>query len=522
MLGVATTARSAAADVVRVARTRPAVARLSGPRARRVLSAVAVVLVALAGAWAGLSLGGRATTQLGPLEAEVALVPRLAGDAVVTIPPLGTLRVDSHDGPLGLRVDVHGVDPVAARAVFTDPRALSTLDDRLAADLRSGVWQAAVRGLVSAIVGAGVAAFLVLRSGRRALLAVGVATTAIAVSAAGAALTYRPEAIREPQFTGLLVSAQSLVGDAQQIIGNFDVYGRQLAAIVTNVSKLYDTTLTLPAYTPADDTIRLLHVSDLHLNPAAWPVIDAVAQQFAVSAVVDSGDIADHGTAAENRYVDAIAGLDVPYVYVRGNHDSVLTEAAVAAQPNAVVLDGEVREVAGLRFIGAADPRFTPDKSTGDTDEERLRTATRRLATRASALDVPADVVVFHDATTAEDLDGSAPLLLSGHSHRRREELLPDGTRLMVQGSTGGAGLRALEGEEPTPVMLSVLYLDAESRQLLAWDDITLGGLGLASATIDRRVAVRPDGTPVGEATPPAGPAPDTAADPGPDDLAAE
>ena len=59
----------------------------------------------------------------------------------------------------------------------------------------------------------------------------------------------------------------------------------------------------------------------------------------------------------------------------------------------------------------------------------------------------------------------------------------------MVQGSTGGAGLRALEGEEPTPVTLSVLYLDPETRELVAWDDITLGGLGLTSAEIQRHQA---------------------------------
>ena len=58
----------------------------------------------------------------------------------------------------------------------------------------------------------------------------------------------------------------------------------------------------------------------------------------------------------------------------------------------------------------------------------------------------------------------------------------------MVQGSTGGAGLRALEGEEPTPVTLTVLYFHPGSKDLAAWDDITLGGLGLTSAEIDRHV----------------------------------
>ncbi len=105
--------------------------------------------------------------------------------------------------------------------------------------------------------------------------------------------------------------------------------------------------------------------------------------------------------------------------------------------------------------------------------------------------------MVFHDPTHAELFDGTAPLVLAGHAHERQTVVLDEGTRIMVQGSTGGAGLRALEGEEPTPVTLSVLYLDPDTRQLVAWDDITLGGLGLpaprSSGTRPTRTTARTD-----------------------------
>ncbi|MGH2394416.1 MAG: hypothetical protein ACRDGH_13185, partial [Candidatus Limnocylindria bacterium] len=64
--------------------------------------------------------------------------------------------------------------------------------------------------------------------------------------------------------------------------------------------------------------------------------------------------------------------------------------------------------------------------------------------------------------------------------------ILERGSRLLVQGSTGGAGLRGIETEEPTPIMCSILYFDRSSKQLQAWDEITLGGLGEAYATITR------------------------------------
>jgi hypothetical protein len=87
--------------------------------------------------------------------------------------------------------------------------------------------------------------------------------------------------------------------------------------------------------------------------------------------------------------------------------------------------------------------------------------------------------------------------VLAGHVHRR-EDVEQDGTLLVVQGSTGGAGLRALEGEEPTPISLTVLYLDPDSGALQAYDDITLGGLGLNDARISRTVVAEvPEQEPV-------------------------
>jgi hypothetical protein len=66
----------------------------------------------------------------------------------------------------------------------------------------------------------------------------------------------------------------------------------------------------------------------------------------------------------------------------------------------------------------------------------------------------------------------------------------------MVEGSTGGSGLRALMPEDgPAPIQLSVLYLDRDTAELRAYDHIVLGGLGQTSAEIDREI-VEPDDQP--------------------------
>lgn len=459
---------------------------------RRGTSLAVAAVAGLLGAWTSLLVVGTSAATVGPLEVEAGFVPALSGETVVALEPVGTLVVDTHHAPFAIRLRVTAVDPAGVRALVDDPSSLSTLDDTLLSDLAMVLRDTAVRSAVVATLGGGLAGLLVLRSWRRALLSAAVALGAVGGSYGLAWATYDPDAALTPRFTGLLATAPALVGSVQDIATNFEAYAEQLAAIVTNVGKLYDTTAALPTFAPGDDSIRLLHVSDLHLNPAAWDVISAVVEQYDIDVVVDSGDIADHGTAPESRYVEGITRVDAPYVFVRGNHDSILTEAAVAAQPNAVVLSNEVEDVAGLRFLGAPDPRFTPDQTTRGTASEDLHVASEELAELAGGIDPPVDVLVYHDPTHAELMDGTTPLILTGHAHRRRTVVLPEGTRVMVQGSTGGAGLRALEGEEPTPVMLSVLYLDRETGLLQAWDDITLGGLGLTSAEIRRHLAEEP------------------------------
>jgi hypothetical protein len=207
--------------------------------------------------------------------------------------------------------------------------------------------------------------------------------------------------------------------------------------------------------------------------------------------VVDTGDIVHQGTAIENGYVDEISSVAAPYVFVRGNHDSALTVNAVAAEPNATVLDGDVVEVAGLTFAGVGDPRFTPDKTAADLQDDDVRAAAEDGADAVRATGEEVDVALMHDPVGARELDGVAPVVLCGHMHARSREVLPDGSWLFQQGSTGASGINALRNEEPTPITLTVFYFDSRTHELEAWDDITLGGLGLTSAEIERHLAAR-------------------------------
>jgi predicted MPP superfamily phosphohydrolase len=457
-------------------------------RVRRALAVAQLVVVALVGAWLGLLALGHVEVPIGPVQTRLAVTPSLHGGSVIRIPPLGTLTLASHQGPLQLDAEVQQLDEQDARQLVSDPAALRALPDRVGANTRSGLRKLALRAVVVGIGGAFLVGLVVYRRLRMAGLSAAVAAAALGASGLVAWATWRPASIAEPKYDGIIASAPSVVGDARSIVTNFGKYQQELAKVVTNVSKLYDVTSTLPTYNADPSTIRVLDVSDLHLNPAAWDVIRSLKEQFRIDVIIDSGDMTDHGTSAEDRFVTPISGLGVPYVFARGNHDSVETQLAVSRQKGAVVLDGAVVTVDGLRILGGPDPRFTPDKDTrGKPPEESLAQAGQALA-QTAALDRTVDIAVTHDPETGKELDGIVPLVLAGHGHKRDVRYLDDGTLMFEQGSTGGAGLRGLEHEKPTPIECSVLYFDDRTHALQAWDDITIGGLGLTSATIERHV----------------------------------
>jgi len=484
------------------------------PWARRLSVWAAVLAVSLTGVVVGTMLFAQSEIAVGPFRAEMSISPSIEGGTEVDIPPLGSLHLESHDGPIHLKVNLGSLDQERTEALIDDPTAISAAGQSAVDDVTKGVLQLGLRALGAAIVCALILSALIFRNIRRVAAAGVLALVVTAGSLGLAAGTIRPDSISEPRYEGLLVNAPAVVGDARRITDNYGRYADQLQELVSNVSRIYTTVSALPVFEPANDnTTRILHVSDLHLNPSSWGVIRTVVKQWDIDAVVDTGDIVDWGSGAETSYVSSIGQLGVPYVYVRGNHDSLAIQEAVARQKNATVLDDATVTINGLTFAGIGDPEFTPDKSeepeqAGDPAVSPLLTSGERLATTIRNAPGTVDVALVHDPAMAPPLSGVVPVVLAGHKHKREVSMLappspaaspstapspsavaeaPLETRLLVEGSSGGAGLRGLENEEPTPLTMSVLYFD-ETHALKAYDDIQLGGTGEQNVTMQRKL----------------------------------
>src|SRR5256886_15002059 len=217
--------------------------------------------------------------------------PSLSGGTAVQIPPLGSLDLRSHDGPAHLEVRLDALDQKRAQALVNSPNGITIASQNAVFDVQRGVTRLAFQSAGAAVLGAMMLASLIYRDMRRIAMAGGLAVLIILASATYPRLTFRPNSVEEPQYHGLLANAPAVIGDARNIANRFDAYKAELQRLVNNVSRLYGTRSTLPEYQPHSGTIRALHVPDLHLNPAASPLIHTLLQQYQINPAIHTGGI---------------------------------------------------------------------------------------------------------------------------------------------------------------------------------------------------------------------------------------
>ncbi|ATG53268.1 phosphohydrolase [Brachybacterium vulturis] len=459
-------------------------------------------VVAVLGAIVGLLLVPATTVEVGPLTASVHLRPSLSSQTVLLLPPVGQVAFDSHTAPVRIEARVKSVDVEKAEALFYADSGFAELQRTAPETLATAAAKNAALNALFAAAGAGLAVGLTFRRVRRALLAGGSAVAVVGASVAATSVTFSPASLEQPKFEGLLSQAAYIADLGHGTVIDYQGYRDTLAEFVGQVSALYIAADSLPVGLDQENVITVLHVSDIHDNPQAYDVIDQLHTQFAIDAVVDTGDIVSWGTPLETELLRRIGTLDVPYVYVSGNHDGASAAAMIEAQPNATVVDNEVVEVAGLRIAGIGDPRFAADD---DSDAGGWREGDAAVSASAFQLgdtieaydaahpEKPVDFAMIHDPTQPEGLLGRTPLVLSGHMHTSEVELDREGsgTDWMIVGSTGGAlasgGIApVLKGEDPLDLTARMLYFDEDTRRLVAYDDIVMGGLGLVSVSIER------------------------------------
>jgi predicted phosphodiesterase len=467
-------------------------------------------MVGIVGAWLGMFVLARSTVPMGPFR--VQLVSTFGrGVTVIGLPPFGRLTADTHRAPIHFTATVREVD---VRRLTNTIRSGGI--DRLARMVRREalrqVYPFALRLLAAALLGAGILALLAFRNHWKAVaIAVVSALVAVAGSETVAWITYRPAALLNPTFSGSLALAPRLIGPARTAIDRIDKFTAELTRVLEGAARVYTSIQASPV--GQGQEIKVLHISDIHLSPLGMEFAQEVASAFDVDLVVDTGDITSFGTPVEQLILSEIASFSRPYVFVRGNHDSLELQEAMRRIPNAIVLNGQTKVVKGLTVYGRGDPVFTPDKTSAVDDEEiaeRVRAAGPGILFDVTRLPQAPDLVAVHDDRMTEAVAGYVAVVVSGHFHEPSARV-DHGTVYLRVGSTGGAGANVFTEIGGIPLSAEVLYFSREApHTLVAYDLIEQspesGSLTVRRHLIEEEFGPLAPSPPSPSATPPASP----------------
>jgi predicted phosphodiesterase len=434
-----------------------------------------------AGALLAVGLLARDDARVGPATIRLSARPALVGTSQLAVPPFGAVSARTHQGPVAFRATVDNVDVRRLGRLLDDGGIAPgrTPEDRLAATLAPLERRArqVASGFLARLallgVAGGAAGVLVFpRRTRRRLVRCALGGVLATAAMLGPTLaTFDVDAFRAPRYEGALEYAPALIGDVRTGLDRLRTLRDEMALIGQNLDRAYNALGRPPAL--GGDTVRILHISDIHLNVTGFQLAQQLADQFRVAAVVDTGDMGTWGVPAERRVATLVGRFKVPYLFVRGNHDNAGMVAAVAANRNARVLDGSAVEVQGIRFYGVGDPSFTPGKGYDVDRFEQLKV--RQSVTVARAIDAVAgraDVLLVHDGRLATYARGHVPTVLDGHLHRFGTEVV-NGTRTLQTGTVGQAGPDGLRAAELPPATAEVLYFNRVTHRPLAADRIT-------------------------------------------------
>lgn len=412
-----------------------------------------------------------------PIESDISLKISSNSGVFLDLGPLGEITYPSKRGLLKLEITPNSISPAQLNEFLKKTDYLTNYNINLKSKIEAGFIKLITKVLIISSILSFIIIFFIYKKIKYSILAVIINLFLNSLILSYSYYNFDKDKFYKPKFTGLVSITPSLIGEANDIYQNFDLYKKQLVRLVDNTTNLF--LLAKQESSDISKNIKILHVSDLHLNPLAFDLIKKVKDEFKIDIIIDTGDISDHGSKFEEYYYKEISNLIIPYIYVRGNHDSSETEISLAKNKNLINLSSGLQVmIKDITFAGVGDNRFTPDKSNKNTplviDYDQLYNYKG------------SDFFITHDPLLGRDLDGIANYILAGDTHKREIKKLSN-SYLLTQGSTGGGGLRPYDKEgKLNDLELSILYYDNDSKKITAIDEISVSGYGRFDIRLDR------------------------------------
>lgn len=431
------------------------------------------------------------------IEVSMNIAPGQGGTSIM-LPPIGSLQAQTHQGPVHLGVRLDAVDLGALEELLHQNEPQKKLYNQLQSETTDILHLLLVRVLIVAAI-AGALGYMLVGPRRwpSPFLGALIGVVLIVGLSFSAYAQFDLSALENPRFSGAMEYAPWMISFVQRSLSGIDQWGEKLekmAGSMQSLTQRAEAASTLVDDASAEDLV-LLHISDIHNNPAGYQMVKGIIDQFHVDMVVDTGDTSDFGTAIETELLKSIAQLKVPYLWVAGNHDSPEIIKAMQALSNVQVLEGKT-QIAGLEIAGWPDPASGGNEVA--TSAEELDSATQMIEKQLTQEEP--DLVMVHNHRIAEKLAGLAPVILTGHNHKS-SLLEQEGTVIINAGSTGAEGLRGLQKSENSPYTAVLLYFNkSEAGYTLNHLDYLEFSAAGSGFSLDRK-AVRGNGLPVPNST---------------------
>lgn len=445
---------------------------VTGRRIVRALRWPLFIAAASIAAMVALPLG-ETTSGVGPGRVSVKLGWSWDGRTEIVVPPLGNVSAATHDTPLRVTAQVQSIDVESVQSLATTPGAAVQVRRQAESDLGPLVLEMAIRSVaVAALAGAALGAIVPRRKFRSIFVGGVTGVVVSSVLLAGTFVRFQPDAFQEPRFTGALERAPEVLDAVQREFPTLSGLQERVASLSDRLNELYTAAAT-PADGELPGEVRILHVSDIHLNPLGLELAGQLAERFQVAAIVDTGDLTSFGYPAEAGIGEVIEDIPVPYYLVPGNHDSLANRRSLDRLDNLTVLDGTIADIDGVRVLGFADPSFTVDGET-TYDENKRRRREQAIEVGTEVWRQQPDVLAVAGLDQAAASVGAVPLVISGDIHERAETVV-EGTLMLNVGSTGATGLGSFTVDTDLPYEAEVLNF--RNGELVAVDYVKVVGV---------------------------------------------
>ena len=401
-------------------------------------AALFVLLCAGFGVVCALLLGTSAR-RVGPVEMRLSMRYALPGRTEIAMNPFGRITAHTHGLPVAFIASVESIDVDETRDIIDKGLDVKKIKRRVKSGGVRLFAMFLLKLFLLGAVGGALGAALGRRLHWKRLLAGMVSGTgAVALLLAAVGLQFNPAAFNHMKYSGALSDAAYLLPELQEEFHKGLAFRERLGNIAENLAAAY---ITDDKKQRGHDTIRALHISDLHNNPLGAEMVCRINAALDPDIILDTGDISDLGLPLELKLVHGLKCLDAPHVFVAGNHELPGTMDELKKEFDIIAPGGNMVEVEGLRIIGFDAP--PPFSGKTEIAKARIKAWAGDIRKTLDAQPKKPDVIMLHYPDIGHTLAGRAPVILFGHTHEASAET-HNGSLLINAGSAGASGVRYL------------------------------------------------------------------------------